>query len=156
VSTLRRGAALVAIALATVLGLTVAPAQAAFTDQATITATAGTITVAPPTGLNTRGTGCSTTTWYYNYNGQVSSGTKTTVNARVQWTASPTNRVTSYVVTAHGTGWSTKVAEVPSSVTTVNASVDGPDADQGVTVTVTARTSYGWTAESKKSGVITC
>jgi hypothetical protein len=64
--------------------------------------------------------------------------------------------VTSYVITAYGGGWSTVVTEVPATVLSVSDSFDAGYASQNIDVTVTARTAYGWTAESPKSGAIKC
>ena len=155
-TTLRRTATLVAIAIAVLTGLT-APASAAFTGKATTNlASIATPTVDATAKPSTSGTRCTTTTWYHNVNGQVSSGTRTTLRAQLSWDASTSPRVTSYVITAHGRGWSAEVTEVPASVLSVSDSFDGAYADQSITVTVTARTDYGWTAESPESGVITC
>jgi hypothetical protein len=157
VNALRRSARLIAIAVGTLVGLTANPAQAAFDDKTAMApVTVGTITVDAPAKPSTNGTRCTTTTWYYNYNGQVSSGTTTTLRASLSWDASTTPRVTSYVITAYGNGWSTKVTEVPATSLSVSDTFDGAYANQNITVTVTARTDYGWTAESPKSGVIKC
>ena len=153
---LRRGVLLMVTAVATVLGTT-APAQAGFGDRtAPALVTVGALTVDAPAKPNTGGTKCTTTTWYYNVNGQVSQGTTTTLRASVSWDASTTPRVTSDVITAYGAGWSSKVTEVPATTLSVSDDFDGVYADQNITVTVTARTAYGWTAESPRSGVIKC
>jgi hypothetical protein len=154
-SALRRGVLLIAVALATLIGLTAAPAQAAFDDQATMAPlTVGTLTVAAPTGLATAGTNC-TTSWYYGYGGWYSS---TTLHAKLSWRASTTPRgVTGYRVTAwFADGSSYLVGDVGATPTSVSMEVDGSYANQGTRVTVTTLTSYGWTAESVKSGAITC
>lgn len=148
-STLRRCAALTAIAVVTVLGLTVNPAEAAFSDTATMATSVATTTVAAPTKLSTAGTKCVTRydSWGRAY---------TTLEARVSWTGSTTPKVASYEVLAYASGWSYSVTTVNASTTTVTGSYDSYYATQNVQVTVLARTSYGWTAESAKSGVIKC
>jgi hypothetical protein len=153
VTTLRRTAALVLIALATVLGLTVGTAQAAFTDNATMaTLTVGTTTVAAPTGLSTAGTYCSTVTTYYN--GVAS--TTTTLHAQLSWKASGTRGLSGYRVTAwFPDGSSYPVGDVGTS-TSVAMDVDGSYASQNIRVTVMTLTSYGWTAESARSAALTC
>jgi len=152
---IRRGLVLVAMALTAVLALG-APAQAAFSDTAATRLTVGTLTVDAPGKPSTAGTRCMTTTWYYKVNGQVSSGTTTTLRATISWAASTSPEVTSYVITAYSGGGSTVVAEVPSTVLSVSDSFDAGSAGQNINVTVTARTAYGWTAESPKSGAIKC
>ena len=156
-NTLHRSALVIAIAAATLLGLTTGPAQAAFTGRTTMAPlTVGTTTVDAPAQPSTAGTKCTTSTWWYSYNGVTSTGSTTTLRASLSWDASTTPGVRSYVITAYGNGWSTKVTEVPATTLSVSDTFDGSYANQNITVTVTARTSYGWTAESPRSGVIKC
>ncbi len=148
-TTLRRSALLLAIAVSIVLGLGTSPAQAAFHDATTMPASIGTTTVVPPTKLSTAGTKCVTRydSWGRAY---------TTLEAKLTWTASSTAKVTSYEVVAYASGWTYSVTTVNGSTTTVTGSYDSYYATQNIQVTVIARTSYGWTAESAKSGVIKC
>ena len=147
---LRRGALLVAAALATVLVLGTGPAQAAFSAKASLpTATVATAKVAAPTNLSTAGTKCVTRTDAYGR-------TYTTLEARLSWRGSTTPKVTSYDVMAYASGWSYLVTSVDAPTTVVTGSYDSYYATQNIQVVVTARTSYGWTAESAKSGVIKC
>jgi hypothetical protein len=155
-STLRRSALLLTIAIATLTGLTTGTAQAAFNDTATMALTTSTVTVDAPAKPSTAGTKCTTINWTRTVNGVTTSGSTTTLNARVSWDASTTPGVTSYVITAYGVGWSAPVTEVPATTLSVSDTYDGAYANQNITVTVTARTGYGWTAESPKSGVIKC
>ena len=144
-----RSATLVALAIAVLIGLT-APANATLTAQATMaTATVGTVTVVPPTKLSTAGTKCVTHVDSYGR-------TYTTLEAKLSWTPSTTEKVTSYRVMAHAGGWSYEVTWVDGSATSVRGSYDSYYATQDVQVIVTARTSYGWTAESARSPVIRC
>jgi hypothetical protein len=156
VNTLTR--TLVVLTAVLTLGLGAAgTASAAFTGRTTLAPlTVGTTTVDAPAQPSTAGTRCTTTTWWYSYNGVTSSGSTTTLRASLSWDASTTPGVTSYVITAYGAGWSTEVTEVPATTLSVSDTFDGSYADQNITVTVTARTSYGWTAESPRSGVIRC
>jgi hypothetical protein len=149
---------LVVLTAVLTLGLGAAgTASAAFTGRTTLAPlTVGTTTVDAPAQPSTAGTRCTTTTWWYSYNGVTSSGSTTTLRASLSWDASTTPGVTSYVITAYGAGWSTEVTEVPATTLSVSDTFDGSYADQNITVTVTARTSYGWTAESPRSGVIRC
>jgi hypothetical protein len=157
VSRLRRSVLLITVAVVTVLGLTVTPALAAFSDKAAMpTLTTSTVTVDAPAKPSTAGTKCTTTTWTHTNNGVTTSGSQTTLHAKLSWDASTTPKVTSYVITAYGSGWSTVVTEVPATSLSVSDDFDGAYANQNITVTVTARTAYGWTSESPKSGVIRC
>ncbi|MGY1841451.1 MULTISPECIES: hypothetical protein [unclassified Modestobacter] len=132
----RRALVVGAVSLATVLGLT-APAQAAYTDTATTTATVGTATIAPPTNVGTRGTWCFI--WF---------------STRVTWAPSTWPDVIGYRVTAQTSGGgSTVVAQTDASTT--SASVSGYQTNRSLTFTVTALTSYGWTAASQ-TGPVTC
>ncbi len=154
-TTTRRLLVLLATVVAVILGTT--PAQAAFSDGSpALGATVGTVKVAPATNLSTGGTRCWTTQWTYSYNGVTTSGTSTTMQARVSWKASTTPRVTSYVVTAHMGGGKVDVTEVPATTTSVTENVDASYSAQNIRVTVTAKTDYGWTAVSDMSGVIKC
>ncbi|MCW2537812.1 MAG: exported protein of unknown function [Modestobacter sp.] len=148
----RRGLVLVAATLALTLGLSL-PASADLSDRSPVlSATATTLQVAAPASVSTSGTRCVTS---YNYwNGT----TTTTLQARVSWPASTTTRgVTGYLVTAYFTdGSSTPVAWVDAPGTSVSGSYDVYYASQNIRVSVTTYTSYGWTAESAKSGAIRC
>jgi hypothetical protein len=151
VRVIRRSLLLATVAVVTLAGLAVAPALAAFTVSATMPAvTIGTAAVTPPTGLSTAGTTCVVHT-------DSLGNTYTTLEAMLSWVPSPTAAVTSYDLTAHAPGgWTYPVTTVDAGTTTVSGSVDGSYASQGLQLTVTARTSYGWTAESERSGVLTC
>ena len=154
-SSIRRTVLLATAVMAMVLGGT--PAQAAFGDASpALAASVTTVTVAAPTDLSTGGTRCWTTTYWTSYNGVSSTWTTTTMQARVSWKASTTPRVTSYVVVAHVGGGQIVIDEVPASVTSLTETVDGSYSDKDIRVTVIAKTDYGWTAESVKSGVIKC
>jgi hypothetical protein len=155
VSALRRSALLIVVAIATLVGLTAAPAQAAFDDKAALsTLTVAAITVAAPTGVSTNGTNC-TTDWYYQYGNWYS---RTTLHAKLSWKPSTTTRgVTGYRVTAwFADGTSYPIGDVDAGTTAVAMDVDGSYANQNIRVTVTTLTSYGWTTESTKSGALTC
>ena len=149
-NTLHRTTLLTAASIATVVALTISPAQAAWQDKAALASlSVSTETVKAPTNLSTAGTKCATS---YDAAGNPT----TTLQAKVSWTASPTAKVTSYEVKAYTSGWSYSVTTVAAPATTVTGSYDSYYASQNVQVTVTAKTSYGWFAESTKSKVITC
>ncbi len=152
----RRTLLLLIATVAVLLGATV-PAQASFSGKSpALAATVGTIQVAAPTNLSAGVTRCSTTTYTWNINGVTTTRTTTTMQARVSWKASSTPRVASYLVTAHTAGGTVEVGEVSASTTIVTVSVDAPYSTQGIRFSVTAKTDYGWTAESQQTGVIKC
>jgi hypothetical protein len=163
VKPLRRSALLlaitIAIALTSVLGLTAGTAQAAFNATTTMAPLGvSTLTVAAPTGLTISGSYCSTSTWSYSYNGTTTSGTKTTLHTRVSWQASATTRgVTGYRITAsYPDGSTTLVGNVGPATTSGVMTVDGFNPNQNIRISVTTLTGYGWTADSLKSGALTC
>ncbi|WP_222193091.1 hypothetical protein [Modestobacter italicus] len=153
---IRRGLLLLTVAVATVLGLTISPAQAAFTARAATTVDASTLTVAPVTNPSTAGTRCSTSYYYDRWSGNVY-GTRT-LHARVSWNASTTTRgVTGYQLTAVFRDGSTyPLATVGPGTTSLTQDVDGSYADQGVRVRITTLTSYGWTSTPAQTGPVTC
>ncbi len=129
--------------LTVALGITT-PAHATFSATAgTTAATVSTITVLPPGPVSTAGSVCS-------------SGT---LQLELAWTKSPTTRISGYRVrmyTNTGINW---------NLGTVGAGQTGYDAAVSVRVngkpttyqfTVTTTTTYGWTAESDRTGAITC
>ena len=126
----------VAVATATSTATVAAPASIAVSDWCQ---TVPTTTVDPLTGV-------STTTYSYLY------------HATINWPASTTARgVTGYRVIAHlNNGTSVVMAETPATTRTVSASVDQYYLQFQPQVTVMTLTSYGWTAESAKSPVLTC
>jgi len=156
VTGLRRTLVVIALAVVTVLATTALPAQAAFDDSAATTLTTSTLTVAAPAGVQA-GARCWTTNWSYTYNGTTTTGTTTTMRATVSWTASQTRGVSGYAITAHfPDGTSYPITTVGANTTSVTQDVDGSYSDQGIRVSVTTLTSYGWTASSAKTGAIRC
>ena len=153
---IRRSLLLLVVAVATVLGLTISPAQASFTARAATTVDASTLTVAPVTGASTAGTRCSTTYTYSQWNNTWYASR--TLHARVSWTASATTRgVTGYQLTAVFRDGSTyPLATVGPGTTSLAQDVDGSYADQGVRVRITTLTSYGWTSTPAQTGAVTC
>ena len=133
---LRRRLLLVAVTAVTVLGLDATTAQAAYSAQATLPVTAGTVTVVPPTELSTAGTRCTTTT-YATY-------TTRTMRATVSWKPSATTRgVTGYSITAVLRDGSTyPIGTVGPTTTTVSQSEDATLAE-GARVRITPLPSYG-------------
>ena len=147
-SRLRHRALLVAVAGATVLGLDATAAQATFTARTELPVAAATVTVAPPSGLSTAGTHCTTTTY--------GTWSTRTMHATVSWKASPTRGVTGYQLTAllaDGTVY--PIGTVPPTTTSVSQSEDAARA-QGAKVRLTTLTSYGWTSTTVLTGALTC
>jgi hypothetical protein len=149
VTRLRRSLLLVVVTVATVLGVTAGTAQAAYTDKATLAPlTVGTLTVAAPTALSTAGTYCTPATWY----------SSSTLHAKLSWKASATTRgITGYRITAwFADGSSYPIADVGPTTTVIAKDVDASFAAQNIRITVSTLTAYGWTAQTAKTGAISC
>ncbi|OMQ15139.1 hypothetical protein A7K94_0211585 [Modestobacter sp. VKM Ac-2676] len=131
-----------AVAVATLLGSSGSPAQAAFTAGAAMSATVGTVTVAAPTSVTVQTSGCNSR-W---------------INVTVSWDASSTARVLAYQVIAHRSdGVVQTVAQTDAATTKIQGTVDKFDL-QGhtTTLTVTTLTSYGWTSAPTQKAVFPC
>jgi hypothetical protein len=159
VSRLRRGATLTLIALAAILGLTTGTAAATYTATATLSPlSASTLTVAPPTSVTISGSYCTTTYWTRSYNGTTTSGTSITLRTKIGWQASATTRgISGYRITAwYPDGSTTPVGDVGPTTTSAQLTVDGFTTNQTIRLTVTTLTSYGWTADTPRTGALTC
>jgi hypothetical protein len=144
VKTLRRSALLLAIAIATVTGLTTGTAQAAFADTTTpTTLTIGTTTVTPPATVTARLTSCSASRTQY---------------VQVTWTASTSARVSGYTVTVlTSAGGTLATGQVGPTATSVTITVDRLAYDAStLTFSVTTLTDYGWTATSARKAALPC
>jgi hypothetical protein len=154
----RRVLTLIGLAVAITVAGTV-PASATFSETVDVSTSVVTGTVAAPTSVTVADwcqtvptttvdplTGVSTTTYSYLY------------HATVSWPASTTARgVIGYRVMAHlNNGTSMVMAETPATVRTVSASVDQYYLQFQPRVSVQTLTSYGWTAESAQTPVLTC
>jgi hypothetical protein len=135
----------------TFIGLTAAitvadslPASAGFSETVAAATSVATGTVAPPTSV--RVDDYCTRSWTYNY------------RATVSWKASTTARgVIGYRVIAHlNNGTSVVMAETNATTTSISATVDQYYLPFQPRVSVTTLPSYGWTAESPKTAVLTC
>ena len=144
----------VVVAVATVLGLGATAAQATFSARTAMPVNAGTATVAPPTELSTAGTRCVTNGGQYNGNWSASR----TMQARISWKLSATTRgVSGYQLTAVFADGSTyPIATVGASSTSLFQDVDASYAAQGIRVSITTLTSYGWTSTTAQTGALTC
>lgn len=155
-TTIRRIVVLIALTVAVIAGAGV-PAWAAYKDSAKVDLTITNLTVAPPSSVTVNGS-CSTTsstTW----NGTAWVTTYSYwYSATVTWPASTTSRgVTGYRVKAYlNNGTSYVMAETNASTRTTSDTVDRAYLSYQPRVSVMTLTSYGWTAESAKSAVLTC
>ena len=137
---LRRGLLLAPLAVTATLALTTTPAQAAFQDTASVTLTTSTTTVAAPTDVRVEAR-CDTWTLY----------------ATGSWKPSTSARVSGYTITAYAsTGQVVETFQTDAATTSYSISASRDYAAYGIRVSVTTRTSYGWTTESAKTGAIRC
>ena len=157
-STPRRILVLIGLSVAVLIGAIV-PASATFSEDVALSTTIATGTVDAPASITVDDwcqtvptttvdplTGISTTTYSYLY------------HATVSWPASTTARgVTGYRAVAHfNNGTSVVVAETSAATRSVNATVDQSYLALQPRVSLMTLTSYGWTAESGKTPVLTC
>jgi hypothetical protein len=142
----------------TVVGLTVAvitaasgPAWAKYaTSTALPTTTILTPTVAPPTQVEAKAI-CTTTV------DPLTGAATTTVQAKVEWHRSTTVGISGYRVTAHlANGTSSVVAQTSASGDEIFPDVTPAYLSQQPRYSITTLTSYGWTAQSEKTGVVSC
>ena len=149
---IRRAVVLIGLTLAVIVGAGI-PASATFSESVVLARpTISTGTVAPPTRVEVKDVTCTTTV-----DPLTGAVTSSTVNAMVEWYRSTqTPGITGYRVTAHLTnGSSFVVAQTDAATLEVYGSAPQYLA-YSPRFTVTTLTSYGWTAESAKSAVLTC
>jgi hypothetical protein len=153
---IRRALLLVGLTVAVTAGASV-PAWAAYDDSDRIDLTINTITVAPPSSVSVDGRCSTTSNTYWNGRNWVTSYSYW-YTATVTWSASSTPRgVTGYRVMAYlNNGTSTVLAETNATTRTASATVDRAYLNYQPRISVFTLTSYGWTAESPKTGVLTC
>jgi hypothetical protein len=138
--TIRRVLVLVALVGAIIVGTGVA-AQASFRDSAAVSTTVTTVTVAAPAQISTQNSWCN--------NG--------VLNADVTWSSSSTARVSGYTVTAYYQGGEVRVLTTTSSAGTSYASiVPNQGSSRPASISVTTRTTYGWSTESARVAVPSC
>jgi hypothetical protein len=130
-----------------------APASAGFSESAplaTTTITTGTVT--PPSRVEVKNVTCTTTV------DPLTGAVTSTVNAMVEWGRSiNTPGITGYRVTAHLSNGTTFVmAQTDASTYEAYGSASQAYLAYSPRFSVTTLTSYGWTAESAKSAVLTC
>ena len=135
-----RAAILTGLCSVIMIGATV-PALASYADRAAVATTIGTLTVQPPAEVSSAGSWCN--------NGVLS--------ADFSWRPSPTAQVTGYIVrTFRADGTSTVFAETNAATTEVTGIYPSHGQAATVAITVTTRTSYGWTKESAQAQVPPC
>ena len=136
----RRALAVTGLAVALAVGSAV-PAAAIFAGSAAVSTSVSTIAVAAPASVtiddHCRGY------WY---------------EATVSWSASTTPRgVVGYRVMAHlNNGQSVVMGETNATNRTVSARVDRAYLNYQPRISVITLTSYGWTAETPRSAVLSC
>lgn len=154
---IRRSAVLLGLTVSVIVGSSI-PASATFTEAVrTDTATLRAATVAAPATVNVSDY-CSTTSYTY-WNGTTNvTVTENWYNATVTWPASTTQRgVTGYRVMAHlNNGQSVVMGETGTANRTVSARVDRGYLAYQPRVSVITLTSYGWTAETARTAVLSC
>jgi hypothetical protein len=136
----RRITVLIGLTVAVIVGASL-PASAAFADSVTVPTTVTTINVAAPSTVTVTGN-CQG--WWY--------------TATITWSASTTPRgVTGYRVLAYlNDGTVSVVGETNAATRSMSLSVDSSNLGYQPRVAIVTLTSYGWTAESAKTGVISC
>ncbi|MGZ4537540.1 MAG: hypothetical protein ACXVX8_04880 [Blastococcus sp.] len=140
---LRRILALVTLSAAVILA-GAAPAVATFSkSRALPSMTVSTGTVTAPSTVTALLASCSNARW---------------MSVTVSWDASASRGVSGYTVRAYRSdGQVTIVAQTDATTTTADTTVDKLSiGSTSVTFAVTTLTSYGWTAESPRSGQMTC
>jgi hypothetical protein len=137
---IRRILILIGLTAAVITGASV-PAWAAYADSATVSTTIATTTVAAPASL-TISDRCQG--WWYQFD--------------LAWPASTTSRsVTGYRVIAYlNTGTTYQVAQTDAATRTVSMTVDQSNLSLQPRIAVITLTSYGWTAETPRSAVLSC
>jgi hypothetical protein len=148
----RRVLVLIGLTLAVMIGATI-PASATFADSQLLrTTTITTGTVAPATRVEVKNVVCTTTV------DPVTGAVASTVDAMVEWQRSKnTPGITGYRVTAHlANGSSFVMAQTDAATFDVYGNASQAYLAYSPRFSVTTLTSYGWTATSTKSAVLTC
>ena len=153
---IRRVLVLIGLTSAVTIGAAI-PASATFAESVTSTTSVATGTVAAPASMTINDYCGQTTTSYWNGWTTVYT-TNYWYDATVTWPASTTARgVTGYQVIAHlNTGESVVIGQTDAATRTVRARVDRSYLALQPRISIVTLTSYGWTAETAKSAVLTC
>ncbi|MFD2090123.1 hypothetical protein [Blastococcus deserti] len=136
----RRAALLLLLVAGLIVGSSL-PSWATFADEATVSATVQTATVAPPTNLR------ATTTC-----------TDTYVTVKLAWTASTSARVSGYRIRVHfgGGAYQDQTTVGPTTTTWQGTTYRSYTVNYTMTFTVWTLTDYGWSAESAHTPRIVC
>jgi hypothetical protein len=147
---IRRILILIVLTTAVIAGASV-PAWAIYSTSTALPATTIlTPTVEPPTQVEAKAI-CTTTV------DPTTGATTTTVQAKVEWHRSTTVGVSGYRVTVHlANGTSSVVTQTSAAVEEIFANVTPAYLSQQPRYSITTLTSYGWTALSAKTGVLSC
>jgi len=141
-NTLRRAALVLILALTVVLGSvgSTAPAQATFAESQTRTTAISTATVATAGAF----------TGYLTCN-------KTSASMAATWTASPSPRVTGYLITVYFSDGFVQTVQMAATDTYWAAPINfGYVALYSVQYSITTQTAYGWTIESPRTQSFKC
>lgn len=155
---IRRALVLIGLTVAVMIGAAI-PASATFSNAVTVATGITTGTVAAPASVTVNDyCGQTPNGGYYNSWGQWVTTYYYWYDATVTWPASTTARgVTGYRVMAHlNDGTSVVMAETTATNRTVNARVDRGYLNYQPRISVITLTSYGWTAETPRTAVVTC
>ncbi len=156
-SGIRRALVLIALTLTVTIGAAI-PASATFADYVTVETSVSTGTVAAPASVTVNDYCYTTTSGYWNAYGQWVTTYQYWYHADVSWPASTTARgVIGYRVMAHlNNGQSIVMAETNATTRSVSATVDRGYLSYQPRLSVLTLTSYGWTAETPRTPVLTC
>ncbi|MFD2093577.1 hypothetical protein [Blastococcus deserti] len=154
---IRRALALIGLTLTVTVG-TAVPASATFADSVTVGTSVTTGTVTAPASVTVDDYCYTTTSGYWNAYGQWVITYRHWYHADVSWPASTTARgVIGYRVMAHlNNGQSVVMAETDAATRSVSATVDRGYLNYQPRLSVLTLTSYGWTAETARTPVLTC
>ncbi|HLM05975.1 MAG TPA: hypothetical protein VK402_12405 [Blastococcus sp.] len=137
---IRRTLTLIVLTVAVIAGASLS-AAASFSDSVTVTTTVATGAVAAPASVTITDR-CQG--WWYQFD--------------VSWPASTTTRgVTGYRVVAYlNTGATYLVGQTDAATRTISMTVDQSNLSLQPRLAVTTLTTYGWSAETAKSAVLSC
>ena len=155
----RRSLVVAGLTVAVALGAAL-PAWAVFNDTATVRTTIPTVTVAGPTSV-TVDDSCywAPTGGYYNYYGQWVTTYTRMYRATVSWPASSTSRgVSGYAVIAHpAAGGEAELARTAAGTLSFTTTVPAAYlSTYRATLSIRTLTTYGWTADSPRTAVLSC
>jgi hypothetical protein len=121
-----------------------APASATYADVAAVPTTIATGTVAAPAAINVNDS-CTTTT------------RNTDLSVTASWTASASRGVSGYLANAHlNDGTVYPMAQTAPAVLSTSANVDADYLTYAPRLSVTTLTTYGWTATTAQTPVLSC